>query len=194
MTTYEKFYLAYDYGVQNQLIISTMKKMKEHSFFEIVSKYGNELKGAIYGAFVFLNINTDVVKILMLLMLIDTGFGIAKSIKLGRKITFGRLLEGVMSKTMCLLIPMVLALAAKGLGYDMKALPDTILKVLLVAEAFSIITSFYVMRTGKEPKDVDIITMLLNSIRKGLMSLVRFWLKKVENPVPAENENEENNG
>lgn len=169
-----------------------MKKMDKHSIYEtvyeIVSKCGNEIKGVIYGAFVFLNMDTDVVKILMWLMLFDTVFGIGKSLKLGKRITFGRLFEGVMSKTMCLLIPMALALVAKGLGYDLKALPDTVLKVLVVAEGFSIITSFYVIRTGIEPKDVDFITMLLTSIRKGLMNLISFWLKKVENPIPVEEE------
>lgn len=173
-------------GVCNKLIISTMKKM-EHSFYELLSKYGNEIKGLIYGAFLFLNINTEVVNILLILMLIDTFFGIGKSYRLKAKITMSRLLEGIMSKTMCLFIPMVVALAAKGLGYDMKALPDAILKVLVVAEAISIVTSFYVIRTGKEPKDVDIVTMLLTSIRKGLMSVVSSFLKKVENPLEAEN-------
>lgn len=164
-----------------------MRRMdKDISTYELISKYANEIKVAIYSAFVFLNINTDVVRILLLLMFLDTCFGIAKSIKLKIRISFGRLFEGLMSKTMCLLIPMVLALVGKGLGYDFKILPDTILKILIVAEGFSIITSFYVMRTGKQPADVDIITMLLNSIRKGLMSLISLWLKKVENPTGIE--------
>lgn len=167
-----------------------MKKMDKHSFYELLSKCGNDIKGVIYGAFLFLNLSIDVVKILLILMLIDTVFGMFKSYKLRKPITFARLLEGIMSKIMCLLIPMVLALAAKGLGYDMKVLPDTILKILVVAEVFSIITSFYVIRTGREPKDVDLITMLLNSIRKGLMSLFSTFLKKVENPVALENNDE----
>ena len=169
-----------------------MKRMeKDISTYELLCKYANEIKVAIYSAFVFLNINTDVVKILLLLMFFDTCFGIAKSIKLKVKVTFGRLLEGVMSKTMCLLIPMTLALVAKGLGYDLKILPDTILKILIVAEGFSIITSFYVMRTGKEPAEVDIVTMLLTSIRKGLMGLIHLWLKKVEDTAGIEINNKE---
>lgn len=169
-----------------------MKRMeKDISTYELICKYANEIKVAIYSAFVFLNINTDIVTILLLLMFVDTFFGIAKSIKLKVRITFGRLFEGLMSKTMCLLIPMVLALVGKGLGYDFKILPDTILKILIVAEGFSIITSFYVMRTGKEPAEVDIVTMLLSSIRKGLMSLINFWLKKVEEPIGVENKKDE---
>ncbi|SHG27368.1 phage holin family protein [Flavobacterium johnsoniae] len=170
-----------------------MKKMDKHSFYELLSKCGNDIKGLIYGAFLFLNINVDVVKVLLWLMLIDTAFGMFKSFRFGRKITFARLFEGVMSKLMCLLIPMVLALVAKGLGYDMKVVPDTILKVLVVAEAFSIVTSFYAIRTKEEPKDVDLITMLLNSLRKGLMSIFSSFLKKVENTVPVDNTEEYKN-
>ncbi|WP_119792026.1 phage holin family protein [Flavobacterium anhuiense] len=168
-----------------------MKKM-EHSFYEMLSKFGNELKGVLYGAFIFLNISVDVVKILLILMFIDTFFGVVKSLKLNISISFKRLLLGLVSKAVCLLIPVVLALAAKGLGYNMKVLPDTIIKILVVAEVFSIVTSFYVIRTGKEPKDVDIITMLLTSIRKGLMSVVSSFLKKVEDPLEVENKESKN--
>lgn len=164
-----------------------MKKMDKHSYYDLVSKYGNEIKSLIYSAFVFLNINTDVVKALLWLMLADTAFGICKSIVMKRPFKFPILFEGFISKIMILLIPMVLALIGKGLGYDFKILPDTAMKILVVAEGISIFKSFYVIRTKKEPEDVDIITMLIISIRKGLMSLINFWLKKVENPIIVEN-------
>lgn len=165
-----------------------MKKMEKQIsvIYELACKCANEIKVAIYSAFVFLNIDTDVVKILMLLMAFDTGFGIWKSIIMKKEVKIKILLEGVVSKAMILLIPMVLALVSKGLGYDFKILPDTVLKILVVAEGFSIFTSWYVIRTKKEPESIDIITMLISSIRKGLMSIVSLWLKKVENPIGVE--------
>lgn len=161
-----------------------MKRMeKEINIYDLLSKCANEIKVFVYSAFVFLNMNTDIVKILMILMFCDTLFGLCKAISLKRQIKFNILLEGLVSKAMILLIPMVLALIGKGLGYDFKVLPDTVLKILIVAEGFSIFTSLYVMRTKKEPENVDIITMILVSIRKALMSVINLWLKKVEDPA-----------
>ena len=169
-----------------------MKRMeKQISIYDLVSKCANEIKAAIYSAFVFLNINTDVVKVLMILMFFDTVFGLWKSFVMEKPIKVKILLEGVVSKAMILLIPMVLALVSKGLGYDFKILPDTVLKILVVAEGFSIFTSWYVIRTKKEPENIDIITMLISSIRKGLMSILNIWLKKVENPTEVEINKEE---
>lgn len=151
------------------------------SAYDFCVRYANEIKIWIYSSFVFLNINTDVVEILLLLMTFDTIFGIWKSFVLKKQILFSILLEGIISKAMILLIPMVLALIGKGLGYDFKPLPDTVLRILVVAEGFSILTSIYVVRTKKEPEDVDIITMLLISIRKALIGVINIWLKRVEN-------------
>lgn len=153
---------------------------------DIIQKYAGEIKTAFYSAFVFLNINTDIVKILLALMFLDTLFGIWKAVVMNRKIKAGILFEGIISKAMILLIPMVLALISKGVGYDFKLFPDIILKVLIMAEGFSIITSFYTIRTKKEPKDVDLITMILTSLRKIMMSFIGIWLKKLDEPLPNE--------
>lgn len=145
----------------------------------------NEIKTAIYLSFAFLNIDTDVVKVLMLLMLIDTMSGIIKSLALGEKFNFKVLFFGLCSKLLILLIPMVLALVGKGISksYDFSPVLDTVLKVLVVAEGLSIITNFYVMKTRKEIQNIDIVTLLLTAIRKGMLSIINATLKKIENPT-----------
>lgn len=156
---------------------------------DIIERYANEIKTAIYSAFIFLNIDTDIVKVLMILMFLDTVFGIGKSHVMGRYFSFKRLFEGIISKSGILLLPLVVALVGKGLGYDFKFLPELIIKLLVTAEGLSILTSFYTIRTKKEPKDVDFISLIIISIRKGLMKVFGTFITKLENPLPIEIDN-----
>lgn len=148
----------------------------------------NEIKTAIYLAFTFLNIDTDIVKVLMILMLIDTLSGVVKSLALGEKFNFKILFFGFCSKLLILLIPMVLALVGKGISkmYDFSPLLDCVLKVLVVAEGLSIITNFYVLKTKNEIQNIDIVTLLLTALRKGMLSIINATLKKIENPNELE--------
>jgi phage-related holin len=151
--------------------------------YEILYKYASEIKAVIYTTFVFLNIDVDIVKILMLLMLLDTIFGIWKAIVLSKKVRFKILYFGLTTKTLILLIPMTLALVGKGLKtYDFTPLVDITLKILVVSEGFSVFTSMYVIKTKKEVENIDLISMLLSAIRKGLLNLIKVWLGKIENP------------
>jgi toxin secretion/phage lysis holin len=164
-----------------------------YNFYNFIERFSGELKAVIYTSFVFLQIDPDVVEILMMLMFFDTLFGIAKAPFLGRKFSFKILWFGLISKILILLIPMTLALVGKGLKtYDFTPMVDMVLKVLLVSEGFSIITSMYEIKTKKKAENIDLITVLLSSIRKGLLSLINFWMKKIENPAGLpENINEE---
>jgi len=146
-------------------------------------KHFDEIKAALYSTALFLNINLEIVQILMLLMALDTIFGIAKALRLGDQFNFGILFWGFSTKLLILIIPMVLALVGKGLGYDFTPLVDGVMKVLVLAEGFSIFTSMYVIKTKEKVKNVDVVSMLLSSIRKGFMSTINVLLKKIEKPI-----------
>lgn len=171
-----------------------MKQIHDPSGWEYLAKYGAEIKGMIYGAFLFLNIDTDVVKILLCLMLFDTVLGLAKSIRLNIRVSLKILIFGVVTKALVLLIPMTLALMGKALKMgDFTPLVDVVLRVVVVAEGISIFTNFYSIRIRKPVENVDVITMLLSSIRKGLLRLVRSFLVKIETPAGVVNEVEPEN-
>jgi len=146
-------------------------------------KHFDEIKAALYSTALFLNINLEIVQILMLLMALDTIFGIVKALRLGDQFNFGILFWGFSTKLLILIIPMVLALVGKGLGYDFTPLVDGVMKVLVLAEGFSIFTSMYVIKTKEKVKNVDVVSMLLSSIRKGFMSTINVLLKKIEKPI-----------
>lgn len=142
----------------------------------------NELKTAIYLAFIFLNIDTDIVKILTWLMLIDSLSGIVKALIISKSFDFKLLFFGLCSKILVLLIPMTLALVAKGISktYDFTPVLDAVLRVLVVSEGLSIITNLYVIKTKKEVKNFDIISMLLSALRKGMFAIINGTLKSIE--------------
>lgn len=153
-----------------------------NNLLDFLTEYASELKMCIYAAFVFLNIDTDIVKILTYLMCLDTIFGFAKAIVMKENVSFGRMFYGLTTKFLVLLIPMTLALVGKGLkGYDFTPFIEIVLKVLVVSEGISIITNMYVIKTKKAVKNIDFVSMLLNSIRKGLTGLLKKWLGEIEN-------------
>ena len=159
---------------------------------EFLHRFSLELKAVIYTSFVFLNIDPEVVESLIILMVFDSIFGIAKAPYLGNKFSFRILYFGLVSKMLIILIPMTLALVGKGLKtYDFTIMVDLVLKILLVSEGLSIITSMYEIKTRKKAENIDLVTMLLSSIRKGLFSLMNMWMKKIENPGDPGNINQE---
>lgn len=155
--------------------------MPKQTLWSFVTTHINEFKTLVYSLFIFLNIDAGVVQILIWLMMIDTSAGILKALTLGRKFYFKVLLFGLCTKLLVLLIPMVVALVGKGLtkSYDFTPVLDCILKILVVSEGFSIITSFYVIKTKKEVKSVDVISLLLSAIRKMLLRIINSSLKNI---------------
>ena len=166
---------------------------KTTTTYEIICKYAGEIKAALYTTFIFLNIDLDIVKILILLMIFDTAFGVTKSLVLGDKVSFKILFFGLSTKMLVLLIPMTLALVGKGLNYDFTPMVNVVLKVLVVAEGISIFTSMYSIKTKQKVENIDFISMLLNSIRKGLTKILKMWLGQIENPEEINNNNNKNN-
>lgn len=130
------------------------------------------IKGFFYGAFVFLDIDVDVVMLLAILMGIDTVLGVLKTIILGNKFSFKKLIWGMITKVSVLIVPMILALTAKALSFDFRWFVHAVLDILVVAEAFSAITNIISIKEGKELENTDFITQLLKRIRNGLRSLI----------------------
>lgn len=156
--------------------------MQKNNLFEFIQNHINEVKALVYSTFIYLNLDVDVVKVLIWLMFIDTLSGIFKAFVLEKRFDFKILFFGICSKLLVLLIPMVVALVGKGISkdYDFTIVLDCILKVLVVSEGLSIITNFYVIKTKKEVKNFDAITMLLSAIRNLLLKIMKSTIKDID--------------
>ena len=107
----------------------------------------NLLKSSLYLVFMYLGIKTGGVKALFVLMLIDSFLGIVKALRLGHKFSFKKLAWGMVAKLTILIIPMVIALMAKGLNLDFNYFVVIVMDILIVSEGISCITNILSIKT-----------------------------------------------
>jgi phage-related holin len=150
--------------------------MSLNEFFGLTEEAVSAIKIITYSIFLYLGIDGDVVEVLFVLMCVDTVLGSVKAVVLGKLFTFKKLMWGAVTKLSVLIIPMVMALVAKGLSFDFKWFVLAILNVLIVAEAFSSISNILSIKSKKNVENVDFVSLLLKAIRQGLANIVRKYL------------------
>jgi hypothetical protein len=149
-------------------------------FLETFSDYWNEIKIAIYFLFVYLSLDIDVVKVLIWLMVSDTVLGSLKSIFVTKmRFNFNILLFGIVTKCAILSVPMILALAALGLGYDFKFLVEMVIKILIISETISAINNVLSIKDNKAIVSTDYISKMLHAIR----DFFKIYLDKILNYI-----------
>lgn len=152
----------------------------------------NIIKSLFYGVFIFLGIKTGTVAVLFWLMVFDSFLGIIKALRLGYKFSFGRLAWGIVLKISVLLIPMIVALIAKGLNLNFTIFVVTIMNILIVNEGISCITNIISAKRKKLVRNNDYVTIMLMSIRKVLVGIIQGFLSVVENYKNEDLKKEEN--
>ena len=143
------------------------------------------VKTFLYGIFLFLDMDIDIVKILGILMAVDTALGVIKALRLRQKVSFKRLIWGMITKISVLIVPMVLALVAKALSFDFTWFVSAVLNILVLAEGFSAISNIISIKEGKQIENQDFITKLLHGIRAGLGKLINNLFNTI-NPEEKE--------
>ena len=128
----------------------------------------------------FLLVEEWAVNGLLILMLIDTVAGSAKAIYLKMGFTFKLLFWGLITKIGILIIPITLAVLGKGLSLDFKWFVILVMDILLISEAFSIVTNCLSMKQKKQIQNVDFVAILLKTIRTGLLNIGTRMIKKIE--------------
>lgn len=137
------------------------------------------LKIGIYAIFAWLGISIEAFGILIGLMCIDSIVGIIKSLRLGKKFSFGTLLWGYTLKLCFLIIPLVVSLLGKSLGYDFAIAVNITISILSVAEVYSIIGNIYSAKTRVEIERIDAISLLLKSLRTLLEKILLGLIEKL---------------
>lgn len=145
-----------------------------------ISEYSNELKLLLYGVFMYLEMDLEIVKVLFYLMVLDTFLGIVKTIVLNNPFSFKKLALGFVSKLAVLLIPTALALMSKGLNYNFNWFVTIVMDLLIVSDGISIISNIIAIKTKKEVEDFDALTLILKSIRNRLIQLFKRILITID--------------
>lgn len=150
-------------------------------FKNVVFDFSNFVKLGFYALFVWLKIDLEVFSILMVFMSVDSVLGAVKAVRLGEDFSFKKLLWGFCLKLCFLIIPLMVALLAKGMGEDFELGVDIVMKILIVSEAYSGFGNIYSIKNKVEVKRIDIISMLLKSMRIGLKKVLDKTLSTIEN-------------
>ena len=145
----------------------------------------NEMKTQImkligYGVFAYLDIPYEIFNILVTFILLDTCFGVLKAYRLQRKLSMKILLWGFCLKISILLLPLIVALLAKGMQQDFTLLIDITIKILILSEAYSCLGNIYAIKNQKELQSIDVLSMLLIAFRKTTKIQLEKALLKIE--------------
>ncbi|WP_291152189.1 phage holin family protein [Flavobacterium sp. UBA7680] len=145
-----------------------------------ISEYSNELKLLVYAIFIYLEMDTGIVKVLFYLMIMDTFLGVIKTIVLNNHFSFKKLAVGFVSKLAVLLVPTALALMSIGLNYNFKWFVTAVMDLLIVSDGISIISNIIAIKTKKEVENFDAMTLILKSIRNRLIQLFKRILITID--------------
>jgi small basic protein len=134
----------------------------------------------LYLIFGYLGIDVEVFAILMVFMCLDSVLGAIKAIRLGERFKFKKMLWGFILKLCFLIVPLVLALLGKSLGYDFNLAVNITISILTVAEAYSIIGNIYSAKNKIKIEKTDAISVMLLNIRKVIKKILDLLMKKFE--------------
>lgn len=132
----------------------------------------------IIGAYIGVEVEAFI--ILMTFMCMDSILGAVKAMRLGEKFSFNKMLWGYILKLCFLVVPLVLALLGKSLGYDFNAVVNITISILTVAEAYSIIGNIYSAKNKVKVDKIDAISLLLISVRKFIKKILDTLIGKVK--------------
>ena len=89
------------------------------------------------------------------------------------------MLWGITLKLCFLVVPLVIALLGKSVGYDFHAGVNVTISILTVAEAYSIIGNIYSAKNRSQVNRVDVVSLMLINLRKVLKKTLEGLLGKV---------------
>lgn len=127
---------------------------------------------AISGTLNYLCIDKEKFSILAILMALDLLAGGYKAWKFNR-FSMIAMRNGLIAKVFFLLIPIAIALMAKGLELDVKWIVYQAVAMLIVADGYSVIANIYSASTMQEVAEIDIVSAMLQFIRKAFEIVVK---------------------
>lgn len=130
-----------------------------------VAAFSNAVVAGLAWVMTYTGLPVEPAAVLAVLMVVDFIAGITCSIASGKPVTSHKMKVGLMSKCGVMTIPLVMALAAKGLGADFTWLINWSVSLFILSEAYSIVANIYTARTGIAIPEWDAVSMLLNRLK-----------------------------
>lgn len=139
-----------------------------------------KIKILLYVVFAYLGVEVESFAILMAFMCLDSVLGAVKAMRLGERFSFKKMLWGFTLKLCFLIVPLVIALLGKSIGYNLHSVVNVTISILTVAEAYSIIGNIYAAKNKVKVEKLDAISILLLNLRKAIKGLLFNLMNKID--------------
>ncbi len=118
---------------------------------------------------VYLDLKADSILCLTALLVIDYITGLMKAKRIGDSITSNKMKYGVASKLILLIIPITVAIGAKGIGMDLNQLVFVSIWLLIFSEMYSILGNIVCYTKGVYLPEIDAPSIIAKQIRSYLL-------------------------
>ncbi|MBF05036.1 MAG: hypothetical protein CMP76_17300 [Flavobacterium sp.] len=142
-----------------------------------MEKFADQIKAFFYGLIVYFQIDKDIAIVLIILIFVDMALGSIKAAVVPElSFRISSFWSGLLKKVLLLIIIMVLALVAKGLGFsDFKQMVSIVMKIMVLNEGISVFNCIRSIIAKKEYKSSDFISVLIQKIEYNLTK----WMDKL---------------
>ena len=125
------------------------------------------IKNVLYVPAFFLGMSMHSFSILFVFIMLDmmTGIWRVYVIQGGEAIKSRHAINGLVSKMLFIVIPLIIAYTGKGMGVDLTALATGCLGLLIASTGYSVIGNIYTIRTGSVVVEFDAVRFILVRIR-----------------------------
>lgn len=142
-------------------------------------------KSYMIAIIVMLNISVEQIGFLLILVFVDSFFGIIREIKLKSPLSWHRFIWGIISKFAILLIPFLVAGFGLVFKLNLIYLVQVFIYIIAGNDVISIITNIASIRAGKRFKNVDFI-------EKGIHLLTGFFTNMMNSKLGSKIDQEKN--
>ena len=128
----------------------------------------------------YLNLPSEPLNILAILLLLDVITAIIREWIIDKKSISSRIaIIGIVSKMLTFMLPFIVALVFKGIGFDVRLLAGTIVSILVVYEGWSVISNIGQIRAGDRTiNEYDAISYLIKKIQDIFKGMLENIYKK----------------
>ena len=138
------------------------------------------IKGFVFGLLLILNIQPEFMGLLLMFVFVDSIFGVLKSIRIGRAVSYKILTWGIISKISVLFVPLLIAYMALTFKINLVWIVEAFIYIIAANELVSILGNIATIKTGKEYENSDFVAALINSIRVFFMKSIKGLIKKID--------------
>ena len=129
----------------------------------------NFLIALVSGLLAYLGLDAEAIAVLTVLLGLDYATGLIKAKSIHESITSNKMKYGIASKMILLVIPISIALGAKGVDVEMGMLVIVCVNILIFSELYSILGNIACITSGKVLPEIDAPSMIAKQIRNFLI-------------------------